>query len=341
MKVLQKDYLKPADFLTILSPAADKYLEPLAQKANLATRRYFGRAVNIFTPLYISDICTNRCRYCGFAATNKQKRRHLPVDEAAREAEYIAALGFQHILLLTGDARHIASPQYIADVVRKIKPLFPSIGIEVYSLTADEYAMLIDAGVDSMTMFQETYNPELYDWLHPQGPKRDYNFRLAAPARAASSGIRSLGIGALLGLDEFSLDAFYTGLHAQWLQQNFPGVDISVSIPRICPHEGEFEVTHGVTDRELARYVIALRLFLPRIGITCSSRESAFMRNNLLHLGVTRVSAGVSTAVGGRATPDLHNPGQFEISDSRSLAQMKTDLEANGFQPVLKDWEPI
>lgn len=336
---LERHWLSPEDFLVLLSPAAEGYLEAMAQKAHALTLRYFGRAVSIFTPLYISDVCTNQCRYCGFNARNKQPRRHLSVDEAAAEAFAIADLGFQHILLLTGDAPRVSTPEYIAEVVRRIKPRFASVGIEVYSQTEENYRLLVDAGVDSMTMFQETYNPELYAWLHPAGPKRDYGFRLSAPERAARAGMRSLGVGALLGLESFEQDAFATGLHAWWLQRRFPGVELSVSIPRICPHEGEFEVTHGVDDRHLVQYVTALRCFLPRAGITCSSRESAFMRDHLVPVGVTRVSAGVSTAVGGRATEDLHNPGQFEITDHRSLEQMMAALAANGYQPVLKDWE--
>lgn len=331
--------LEPRDFLALLSPAAGELLEEMAQAANRITLRHFGRAVNIFTPLYISDVCTNQCRYCGFNAKNPQKRRHLSIDEAAAEAFAIADQGFQHILLLTGDARKLSSPQYIGSVASKIRPFFASIGIEVYSLEEDEYASLIDAGVDSMTMFQETYTPGLYEWLHPVGPKHDYAYRLAAPERAARAGMRSIGIGALLGLDEFNQDAFATGLHAWWLMRHFPGVEISVSVPRICPHEGSFDVRYGVSDRQFAQYITALRCFLPRAGITCSSRESAAMRNNIVPLGVTRVSAGVSTAVGGRATEDLHNPGQFEISDKRSLGQMITDLAAMGYQAVLKDWE--
>lgn len=331
--------LAPEEFLTLLAPAGQKLLEALAQKAHAITRRAFGNAVNIFTPLYISDICTNQCRYCGFNAKNPQKRRHLKVEEAVSEAFAIADAGFQHVLLLTGDARKLSSPQYLADTVARIKPRFASVGIEVYSLTEEEYERLIAAGVDSMTMFQETYNRELYAWLHPAGPKKDYDFRLNAPSRAAAAGMRSIGIGALLGLDEFVCDAFATGLHAWWLLRKYPGIDVSVSIPRICPHEGSFAVEHGVTDEQLVQYVTALRCFLPRAGITCSSRESAFMRDHLVPLGVTRVSAGVSTAVGGRATEDLHNPGQFEISDRRSLGQMVADLAANGYQAVLKDWE--
>lgn len=335
----ETELLTPEDFRILLSPAASQMLEEIAQVANRITMRNFGRAINIFTPLYISDVCTNQCRYCGFNAKNHQKRRHLSIDEAAAEAFAIADKGFQHILILTGDAPKLSSPQYIGDVVKRIRPSFASIGIEVYSLTQEEYAGLVDAGVDSMTMFQETYTQDLYEWLHPVGPKHNYAFRLSAPERAAKAGMRSIGIGALLGLDEFEMDAFATGLHAWWLSRSFPGVDISVSIPRICPHEGSFDIQHAVDDRQFVQYITALRCFLPRASITCSSRESAEMRNNIIPLGVTRVSAGVSTAVGGRATEDLHNPGQFEISDTRSLEKMISDLSARGYQAVLKDWE--
>lgn len=336
--VLARETLRPEDFLALLTPAAGKHLEAMARRAHGETLRCFGRAVNLFTPLYLSDHCTNQCRYCGFNARNKQPRRHLDVDEAEAEARAIAATNLEHILLLTGDARHIASPEYIAAVAARIKPLFASIGVEVYSMTEDEYRMLIRHGVDSMTMFQETYNPELYSWLHPAGPKRDYAFRLNAPGRAAVAEMRSVGIGALLGLDAFVHDAFCTGLHAWWLQRVFPGVDVSVSVPRMCPHEGQFEVPHAVDDRLFVQYVTALRCFLPRAGITVSSRESARMRDHLISLGATRVSAGVSTAVGGRATGD-HNTGQFEITDHRGVEEMVAALSANGYQAVFKDWE--
>ena len=338
LAALRKDTLQPEDFLVLLSPAAAPHLEDLAQRAHELTLRYFGRAVNLFTPLYISDVCTNQCRYCGFNAKNTQPRRHLNMDEIEAEARVIADMGLQHILLLTGDARKLSSPEYIADAARRIKPMFASVGVEVYSLTEDEYRLLIDAGVDSMTMFQETYNPELYDWLHPAGPKKDYSFRLNAPERAARAGMRSLGVGALLGLDEFIQDAFCTGLHAWWLMRHYPGVDVGVSIPRICSHEGSFDIPHAVGDRQFVQYITAMRCFLPRSGITCSSRESAFMRDHLIPLGVTRVSAGVSTAVGGRAT-EADNSGQFDITDHRSVEEMTAALAGIGYQAVIKDWE--
>ena len=338
LAALGKDVLSPQYFMALLSPAAEPYLEQMAQRSREITLRYFGRAVNIFSPLYISDICTNHCRYCGFNASNPQKRRHLSVEEAAAEAFALADAGIGHVLLLTGDARHIASPQYIAEVAARIKPRFASVSVEVYALTREEYALLIDNGVDSITMFQETYEQELYEWLHPAGPKHDYRWRLDSPTRAAEAGMHGVGIGALIGLNEFIHDAFCTGLHAYWLQKNFPATDIGLSVPRMCPHVGSFEVKHAIDDRTFVQYIAALRCFLPRCAITVSSRESAFMRDHVVPIGVTRVSAGVSTAVGGRVT-DTANSGQFDISDQRSLAEMVRDLAAIGYQAVVKDWE--
>ncbi len=338
LAVLEKEILRPQDFMLLLSPAATQCLEAMAARAHDLTLRYFGRAVHLFTPLYLSDICTNQCRYCGFNASNTQQRHHLTVEQALSEAKVIAHMGLQHILLLTGDARHVASPQYIGAVAERIKPYFASIGIEVYSMTTEEYAFLVSKGIDAMTMFQETYDPALYEWLHPAGPKRDYAWRLDAPSRAAAAGLRSVGIGALLGLDDFFQDAFCTGLHAWWLQKTYPAVDIGLSVPRMCPHEGSFAVPHPVDDIHFVQYVTALRCFLPRSPITVSSRESAFMRDHLVPLGITRVSAGVSTAVGGRVEQN-DNVGQFEIADHRSVAAMQRALADNGYQAVLKDWE--
>ncbi len=337
-RAINAEELTPGDFLALLTPAAAPFLENMAQRARDLTTRYFGYAVNIFTPLYISDVCTNHCRYCGFNVNNKQKRTHLSVDDAVREAMAIKKEGFEDILLLTGEAPRLSSPQYIADVVRRIKGHFASIGIEVYSLSEEDYRMLVEAGVNSMTMFQETYNPDLYKWLHPAGPKSNYSFRLNAPARAASAGMRSIGVGALLGLDKMEHDGFGTGMHAWWLQRHFPGTDIGVSIPRICSHEGSFDIPHELDDRRFVQYVTALRLFLPRASITCSSRESADMRNHLVSICVNRVSAGVSTAVGGRIT-HTGTPPQFDITDGRSVTAMEQDLTVAGFQVVMKDWE--
>ncbi len=310
----------------------------MARRAQRETPKHIGRAIHLFTPLYLSDHCTNQCRYCGFNAKNTQERRHLSLEEAESEARVIAASGLGHILLLTGDARKISSPEYIATVAQRIKPYFASVGVEVYAMSVEEYAILVSHGVDSMTLFQETYDPELYAWLHTAGPKRDYLYRLEAPTRAVQGGMYSVNVGALLGLNKLESDGFCTGLHAWWLQKQHQGVEVGLSVPRICPHEGNFDVPHALDDRSFVQYITAVRCFLPRVGITVSSRESAFMRDHVVPLGVTRVSAGVSTIVGGRAS-DSGDAGQFEISDTRSVTQMVEALAGNGYQAVTKDWQ--
>ncbi len=338
LAAIERERLSLEDFLMLLSPKALPYLENMARRAQAETRKHFGRAIHLFTPLYLSDHCVNQCRYCGFNAKNTQDRRHLSYEEAEAEARAIAASGLGHILLLTGEARKIASPEYIATVARRIKPYFASIGIEVYSMSTEEYAMLVENGVDSMTLFQETYDEELYAWLHPAGPKRNYLQRLEAPTRAIQGGLYSVNVGALLGLNTLENDGFCTGLHAFWLQKQHQGVEVSLSVPRMCPHEGSFDVPHVLDDRRFVQYITAVRCFLPRVGITVSSRESASMRDNVIPLGVTRVSAGVSTMVGGRATTS-GDAGQFEISDTRSVQQMISALAKNGYQAVTKDWQ--
>ena len=337
-RCLGKGHLHIEDMLLLLSPVATELLEDMARRAHGEHLRHFGRAVNFFTPLYISDHCTNQCSYCGFNARNRQERHHLSVEEIVREAEAIAQSGLSHVLLLTGDARRLASPGYIAEAAGAVRCLMASVHAEVYAMTREEYALLFAHGVDGITLFQESYNRELYARLHPAGPKRDFVFRLEAPGRAAAAGMRSLGIGALLGLDEWRCDAFYTALHAHWLQSLWPSVECSVSVPRLRPSGAQFTDIRPVADRDMAQYISALRCFMPRLGITLSTRESAELRDNLLPLGVSRMSAGVSTAVGTRAGGHAGD-GQFRIADTRSVRELSDDLARMGYQAVLKDWE--
>jgi len=335
---LGKGQLRIEDMPGLLSPAASELLEDLARRAHGEHLRHFGRAVNFFTPLYISDHCVNQCLYCGFSARNTQQRRRLTLEETLREAEAIAQSGLSHLLLLTGDARALSSPAYIAEAAAATRRLMASVCVEVYAMEQEEYALLIEHGVDGMVLFQETYNRELYARLHPAGPKRDFAFRLEAPGRAAAAGMRSLGIGALLGLDEWRCDAFYTALHAHWLQNAWPSVECSVSVPRLRPSASHFTNIRPVADRDMAQYISALRCFMPRLGITLSTRESAALRDNLLPLGVSRMSAGVSTAVGTRAG-GYSGDGQFRIADTRGVRELSEDLARLGYQAVLKDWE--
>jgi 2-iminoacetate synthase len=339
-RILGKETLTPADFLSLLSPAAEAHLEAMAQKAHRLTVAQFGRTMALFTPLYLSNFCTNRCRYCSFNSRNRIDRRQLTLEEVEAEALAISASGLKHILILTGDAPAIASVDYIAECCRVLNRYFTAIGIEIYALTEAEYRRLIDAGADNLTLYQETYNEALYADLHPSGPKRDYRFRLGAPERACRAAMRSVNIGALLGLDDWRRDAFFTGLHAHYLQDRYPETEIGVSLPRMRPHVGGFQPACAVEDRHLVQILTAMRLFMPRAGIAISTRESARFRDRLVPLGVTRMSAGSCTAVGGHTEAD--NPtGQFEISDERSVPEMAAMLRRAGWQPVYKDWQAL
>ncbi|NLZ48778.1 MAG: 2-iminoacetate synthase ThiH [Clostridiales bacterium] len=339
-KILQKDKLTEWDYLALLSPTADKYIEEMAQKAHKLTVQHFGKTILLFTPLYLSNYCTNQCVYCGFNIKNKILRKQLSLKEVEMEAEAIAETGLRHILILTGDAREIASPKYIRDCVKILSKYFTSISIEVYAMDQEEYADLIEAGVDGLTIYQETYNEELYGKLHIKGPKKDYHYRLDAPERACKASMRTVNIGALLGLDEWRREAFFTGLHANYLQNKYTDTEISISLPRLRPHVGGFYLSHKVSDRDMVHMMVAFRLFMPRAGITISTRESAYFRDNILRLGVTKMSAGVSTAVGGHIQGG-ENTGQFDIADARTVEEMKEVISQLGYQPVFKDWQPI
>jgi 2-iminoacetate synthase len=338
-RALTKAYVDPDAFLALVSPAGGTHLESMAARANDLTVRHFGRTVSLFTPLYVSNYCANHCRYCGFAAGNHIGRSKLSVDEVRAEGEAIARTGLKQILLLTGEAPHKAGVEYLEECTRVLRPLFPSIAVEVFPMETDDYRRLIRAGADGLTVFQETYDPALYADLHPAGPKRDYVFRLNTPQRGAEAGMRIVNIGALLGLTDWRREIYITGLHAAWLLKHYPDVDVAVSLPRIRPHVGAFQPACVVSDRDLVQAMIALRIFLPRLSVTISTREAPDFRDNILPLGVTRMSAGVSTAVGGHAKPG--ETAQFEIADNRSVEEITRMLHSKGYQPIFKDWEPL
>ena len=328
------------DFLALLSPAAETYFEEMALKAHKLTLQYFGRTIQLYTPLYLSNYCDNRCSYCGFNADNKVERRRLSSKEVEEEAKAIASTGLQHILVLTGESRVHSPLSYIQECIDVLKNYFSSVSIEIYALTESEYAELVLVGADGLTIYQEAYDEEIYKTMHPSGPKRDYRFRLDAPARGAGSGMRNVNIGVLLGLNDWRKEAFWMGLHANYLQDLFPDVEIGASLPRLRPHAGSFIVPHKVSDRAMVQIIAALRIFLPRLGIAISTREEAAFRENLISIGITRMSAGSSTYVGGHTIP-RHNANdlpQFEISDERNVSEIMGMLERKGYQPVLKDW---
>ncbi len=338
-RAIAKNRLTELDYLALLSPRAEKYLEEMAQRAHRLTVQHFGRVILLYTPMYLANHCVNSCVYCGFKVQNKLDRKKLTPAEVEREARIIASTGLKHILILTGESRKESPVSYIRECVEVLKKYFTSISIEVYPLEEEEYAGLVSAGVDGFTMYQEVYDEEVYARLHPAGPKRNYRYRLEAPERACRAGMRTVNVGALLGLHDWRTEAFFTGLHANYLQDTYPDVEISISPPRMRPQLGGFQPRVEVSDKNLVQYMLAFRLFMPRGGITLSTRERAELRDHLVMLGVTKMSAGSCTAVGGRCNRD--STGQFEISDERSVAEIAQMLYARGYQPVYKDWQMI
>lgn len=337
---LTKTALQPSDFLALLSPKASLVLEEMAQAAHRLTLHHFGRTIVLYTPLYLSNYCINRCVYCGFNATHDIQRRKLTLPEVEMEAQAISQTGLQHLLILTGESRQHSPVSYVKECVAVLRKYFSSISIEVYPLHTEEYAELIAAGVDGLTIYQEVYDEKTYGRLHPGGPKRDYRFRLEAPERAGQARIRTINIGALLGLGQWRSEIFLAGMHLAYLQQKFPEIEISISFPRMRPQFGDYRPEFPVSDRDLVQSILALRLFMPRAGITISTRERAELRDNLIQLGVTKMSAGSSTAIGGH-TDAKDGVGQFEISDKRSVDEMRKAIANLGYKPVLKDWHDL
>jgi 2-iminoacetate synthase len=325
-------------FMALLSPAAAAYLEPMAQRAHRLTVQRFGKTILMYAPLYLSNECTNGCRYCGFNARNDVPRRTLTVDEAEAEARVLHTRGFRHLLLVTGEAPMAADTDYLAAVVTRLRPLFSSISIEVYPMAEAGYRQVIAAGIDGLTIYQETYDRALYAEMHPFGRKRDFDFRLRAPEHAAAAGMRRIGIGALLGLGKFRVEAFCTGLHALHLARHCWRTHLTVSFPRMRPADGGFQPLNPVSDRDFVQLICALRLLLPDAGLVLSTRESAQLRDNLLPLGITQMSAGSCTSPGGYAEKD-ESGRQFVIDDDRTAAEVETMLRARGYDPVWKDWD--
>jgi 2-iminoacetate synthase len=262
-RALGKDRIDTRDFMALLSPRAEMHLEAMARKAHELSLRHFGKSILLYTPLYISNYCVNRCLYCGFNAENKIKRKKLSLEEIEKEAEAISATGLRHILILTGEAKKHTPVSYISDAARILRKYFDSISIEIFPLTEGEYSEVISAGVDGLTIYQEVYDEDIYERVHLSGPKRDYRFRLEAPERACRAGIRSINIGALLGLGEWRREVFIAGLHAQYLQKKHADVETSLSLPRIRPHAGSSSDIYPVEDSNLVQALLALRIFLP------------------------------------------------------------------------------
>lgn len=336
---LAKDSLSPEDFKALLSPAAGELIEEMAQKARIETRKHFGNSIYMFTPIYIANYCENFCIYCGFNRHNKIKRAMLTPEEIDKEMAAIAASGLKEILILTGESRNKSDVKYIGKACEIAKKYFKVIGIEVYPMNSDEYAYLHECGADYVTVFQETYNSDKYETLHLAGHKRIFPYRFNAQERAIMGGMRGAGFAALLGLDDFRKDALATGLHAYYIQRKYPHAEIAFSCPRLRPIINNDKINPmDVHEKELVQVVCAYRLFMPFANITISTRESKVVRDNLINICCTKISADSKTGVGEHSDVEDVGDGQFEIDDNRTVQEVYEAIEKAGLQPVMSDY---
>lgn len=336
----QAGRFSPENIAALLTPAARPYLDQLARLSQMLTYRHFGKAIQFFVPLYTSNICCNGCLYCGFNCKSTGTiRKALTLDEAEAECNYLAQRGYGHLLIVASEDLKNNPPQYFVDLVKRIRNRFASVNVEIYALSQDWYNRLTEAGVDGMTMFQETYDPEAYRHYHPFGPKSDYANRLDAYERAARSGMTFIGLGALLGITDWRLECFWLALHADYLRRVWWQTSVSISCPRMRPAEGGEPPKFPVDDRDFVQLMCALRLQFPEAHITVSTREPAGFREQLVRVGATKLSAESKTTPGGYLQDDTPAGAQFDISDDRSLEEISAVLRRMGYDPVMKDWD--
>ncbi|MCB1190481.1 MAG: 2-iminoacetate synthase ThiH [Leptospiraceae bacterium] len=325
------------DYLSLLAPISNSYLEEMANLSKEHTLERFGKTIQIYAPMYLSNECRSSCLYCGFSFENKIPRITLTIEEVEKEAMTLKDKGISHVLILTGEEYSKTSVSYIEKAVKTLNKYFASISIEIYPLKTDEYKRLIEAGVDGLTLYQETYNQETYHKYHIRGMKKNMEYRLNGPDRGGLAGFRRLGIGALLGLANPLGEMYFLGLHAMYLTKEYWKSSVLVSLPRIRRASGNFDSIVEVKDREFVKYLFALRLFLNDLGLVVSTRERPFLRDNLIGLGVTTISAGSKTQPGGyNGSNELE---QFEIEDTREVSEIVDMLKNKGYDPVIKDFD--
>ena len=346
MAALEHETCSIEDFKALLSPAAEPFLEMMAQRASRETSRHFGNTVYMFTPLYIANYCENYCVYCGFNCYNHINRMKLSAEQIEKEMKVIADSGMEEILILTGESRSQSDVTYIGEACKLARKYFRMVGLEIYPVNTDEYRYLHECGADYVTVFQETYDADKYETLHLMGHKRVWPYRFDSQERALMGGMRGVAFSALLGLSDFRKDALATALHAHFLQRKYPHAEMSLSCPRLRPIINNDQINPlDVHEKQLCQILCAYRIFLPFAGITVSSRESADFRNGIVKIAATKVSAGVSTGIGdheskysGKTSCSEQGDEQFEINDNRSLEHMYSDIEGEGLQPVLNDY---
>ena len=331
----------PAKLLALISPAAKGYLERMATLSQRLTLQRFGRAMEALAPpIYLSSYCVNRCKYCGFNRDNTFTRARLTVEEAVAEAQVLASQGYRDILLVSSEDKAFITVAYLSDLAKRLRSKFSFISIEIFQMSAPDYTRLFDAGIEGVTLYQETYNREVYARYHPGGPKADYDTRLRAPDDMGQAGMREIGLGVLLGLADWRVETLALAEHAWYLMRRYWQSRVSFSFPRMRPACGvpASEFPHLLTDRNLVQMMFALRLCFADAGIVLSTREPAHLRDQLMGLAVTRISAGSRTSPGGYTEPQA-NTGQFEVNDGRSPSEVVAAIKEKGFDPVWKDWD--
>ena len=367
-KSLMKRKLGLFDFAHLISPGAGALLENLGRRSQELTRRRFGNVVRFFAPLYLSNECVNNCKYCGFSRDNPILRVTLSVEEVLREAEALKEQGFRNILLVAGEHPKFVSSGYLQECVKALRAEFPGISLEVGPMETDEYVPIVAEGADGLVVYQETYDRDIYSQVHTSGPKRNLDWRMETPERAYQAGFKRLGIGALFGLSDWCFEALSVAAHAEYLLRHCWKSQLTISLPRLRPHAGEFQPLTSISDRELTQLVCALRLMFPDVGLVLSTRESPRLRDGLIPLGITLISAGSHTEPGGytgagkenlhrtergRIVPLIEKASergdnsscpsgateQFEISDSRSPTEVANTVRRLGYEPVWKDWD--
>jgi 2-iminoacetate synthase len=336
--VLSKNKITLDDFKVLISPAAKPFIEHMAQRSHALTKKRFGNTIQMYIPMYLSNECQNICTYCGFSMTNKIRRKTLSDKEILGEVSHIKNLGYDHILLVTGEANKTVGVDYLKHAIQLIREHFSNISIEVQPLDQDEYETLIEAGLYAVLVYQETYHKATYKTHHPKGKKSNFDYRLDTPDRLGKAGIHKIGLGALFGLEDWRVDSFYTALHLKYLQKTYWKTKYSMSFPRLRPHQGDVQPKVEMTDSDLVQLICAYRLLDEDVELSMSTRESKTFRNHIINLGITSISAESKTNPGGY-TVDPQSLEQFEISDERSTEEIKQMIQSQGYEVVWKDWD--
>jgi len=337
-RALAKSKRNLDDFIAMISPAAQPYLEKMAQVSHALTKKRFGKTIQMYAPMYLSNECQNICTYCGFSLDNKIKRKTLSESEITLEVEALKKLGFDHVLLVTGEANYTVNIDYFLKAIAQIKNDFSNISVEVQPLSTEEYEQLHEAGVYSVLVYQETYHREVYKEYHPKGKKSNFDYRLETPDRVGSAGIHKIGLGVLLGLEDWRTDSFFNALHLDYLQKTYWQSKYSVSFPRLRPAEGIIEPNFIMDDKDLLQLICAYRLWNEDLEISISTRENEKFRDHIIPIGVTSMSAGSKTNPGGYVV-DEQSLEQFETSDDRSPSEMAKIISDAGYEPIWKDWD--